>query len=108
MTDAISDQISVLADHIRQQFPAKQIILFGSHARGRAQEDSDIDLCVITGPSGTRRLDLMRQLRRIIAPIVSVPVDILVYDQDEFDERAGNRSTLEYRIRTEGVRLYEQ
>lgn len=108
MRNDIRDQLNVLVDRIRQHFPAKQIILFGSHARGDDQKDSDIDLCVITGPTGTRRLELMRQLRRIIAPVVSVPVDILVYSQDEFAERTDNQSTLEYMIRTEGIRLYEQ
>lgn len=27
--------------------PIEQVVLFGSHARGEAREDSDVDLCLV-------------------------------------------------------------
>lgn len=31
-----------------QALPIKQVLLFGSHARGEARMDSDVDLCLVT------------------------------------------------------------
>ena len=45
--DRIKEQIDSLVDKIKD-FDAKEIILFGSYADGIANNDSDIDLCVIT------------------------------------------------------------
>ena len=38
--------------------------------------------------------------------LVSVSLDILVYSEEEFDERAMLKCTLEYRILNEGIRVY--
>ncbi len=35
--------------------PVKQVILFGSHARGDAGPDSDVDLCIIADGSNAQR-----------------------------------------------------
>jgi uncharacterized protein len=43
---SLSD-IQILADKIAREFHPEKIILFGSHARGEAQPDSDVDLMVI-------------------------------------------------------------
>ena len=43
---SLSD-IQTLADKIAREFHPEKIILFGSHARGDAGPDSDVDLMVI-------------------------------------------------------------
>ncbi len=43
---SLSD-IQTLADNIVREFHPEKIILFGSHARGDARTDSDVDLMVI-------------------------------------------------------------
>ena len=37
--------ISKMVDRIVEHFDPEKIILFGSHARGGARPDSDVDLC---------------------------------------------------------------
>jgi predicted nucleotidyltransferase len=86
----------------------KRIILFGSTARGDNGKDSDLDICVITDHTVTKRLDLTRELRRAIAPVVSVPTDIFVYNENEFNKRVSNPFTFEHSIQKEGVLLHEQ
>lgn len=60
--------------------PAK-VILFGSHARGEAQPDSDLDFLVIER-SVDRRIEEAARLRQAVGAI-GVPVDILVYSEEQ-------------------------
>jgi predicted nucleotidyltransferase len=55
--------------------PAR-IVMFGSHARGDAQEDSDLDLLVIEPRVENRAREMVRR-RRLLRPL-RIPVDILV------------------------------
>lgn len=41
------EQIAEIIDCIVQELAPEKIILFGSHARGEAREDSDVDLLVV-------------------------------------------------------------
>lgn len=108
MVQEISNvEINNLVHQIIHEFPAKEIFLFGSYAAGNAREESDIDLCIITDQEA-RKIDLLRQVRRVIAPVVTKPVDLLVYNEDEFYERAGLNTTLEHKIKNEGIKIYGQ
>jgi len=69
---------------------------------------SDVDLCVITREREKRKIEIIKELRRAIAPVLSYPVDLLVYDEEEFYERANATSSFEYKIKTKGVEVYEQ
>ena len=99
------EQINHLANTIREKFAAKRIILFGSRAYGHPNSDSDIDLCVITDLKNKRKIEVMRDIRREVRSPISHALDILVYDEKEFTERANLKTTLEYKILTEGVTL---
>lgn len=68
---------------------AEQIFLFGSHARGDADEGSDLDFLVIESTVENRAQEMVR-LRRALRPL-RVPVDILVYSRDEVN-RWGQQS----------------
>jgi predicted nucleotidyltransferase len=107
LVDSMREQVDRLVNRIKE-FEAKEIILFGSQVDGKSDEDSDIDLCVITQKSNKRKIDVLRELRRAIAPVLTYPVDLLVYDKDEFYKRASVSSSFEYKIKTEGVKIYEQ
>jgi predicted nucleotidyltransferase len=49
---ASQSDIQSLADNIVREFQPEKIILFGSHARGDAKPDSDVDLLVIMPRNG--------------------------------------------------------
>jgi len=99
--------INRLVHQIVNEFPAKEIFLFGSYAYGDPQNESDIDLCIITDQKG-KKIDLLKQIRRAIAPIVTKPVDLLVYNKNEFYEKAALNNTFEHKIKNEGIKLYEK
>ncbi|MBI4647654.1 MAG: nucleotidyltransferase domain-containing protein [Bacteroidia bacterium] len=98
------DEINLLVKKIKSSLQIKSIILFGSYAYGNPSNESDIDLCIVTNES-RRQLDIIRDIRKLLMPFITKPLDLLVYGEDEFNYRAAIRSTLEYKIKTEGVIL---
>ena len=80
--------------------------LFGSYAYGNPNEDSDLDICIVTDDKGKRKIELMKNFRKAIAGIQSFPVDLLVYYNDEFKERSQVDYTMEHEILSRGVKLY--
>jgi predicted nucleotidyltransferase len=70
--------------------PAK-VILFGSYARGDAQENSDLNFLVIE-PELHDKFHEMVRLRQVLRPL-RVPVDVLVYSQAKINQQQGACST---------------
>jgi len=89
---------------IVRRFRPHQIILFGSHARGRAGPDSDVDLLVVMPVSGSKR---EKQLEiRLALHGFAVPKDIVVTTPEEFDWRKDIPGTIERPAAREGKVLY--
>ena len=82
----------------------ERILLFGSHARGQADEFSDYDIMVI---KRTER-SFLERLEDMVPFLVAFdrPAEILVYTPDEY-ERMSERG-LGWSVRKEGVILYER
>lgn len=77
-----SSKLMLAVQALAQAAPqAEQIVLFGSHARGDADEGSDFDFLVIEPVVENRAREMVR-LRRALRPL-RVPVDILVYSREE-------------------------
>lgn len=84
-----------------------RVILFGSYARGTADESSDLDLMVVEqhiGDRGAEYLRLMQALGRV-AP--GVGVDLLLYPQSEYERRSQVPGTVLYWARHEGRVLHD-
>lgn len=84
--------------------PAK-VILFGSHARGEAGADSDLDFLVIE-PDVENRLEEMVRLREVLDPL-RVPADVIVVTPEHVDEWGEVRNTMLHAALTEGRVLAE-
>jgi len=50
--------IQTVVDRIAQAFDPERVVLFGSHARGTATKDLDVDLLVILPFEGKSRLTI--------------------------------------------------
>ena len=101
-----TSQIEQIAGRIVQEFQPKRIILFGSHARGQAGPDSDLDLFIeMETPH--------RPPERAIA-VSSIfglhpwPMDLLIYTPEEVGRLRGVSGTLLSVIEREGRVLYER
>jgi uncharacterized protein len=84
--------------------PAK-VILFGSRARGDADEGSDFDFLVIENDVDDRVAEAVR-LRRVLGDF-NAPVDLIVMDAALAGRRAKVRGTMVHRALREGRVLAE-
>jgi predicted nucleotidyltransferase len=96
--------IDEMVRRIVAEFDPDRVILFGSHATGRAGPDSDVDLLVVMPVEGSKRdkaIEIGVALRDI-----PVPMDIIVTTPDEFAWRSQVVGTIERPAVREGRVLY--
>jgi predicted nucleotidyltransferase len=90
---------------LAQAAKPERIILFGSHARGDARDDSDVDLLVIEPAVPDRAREMVR-LRRLLRPL-RIPVDVLVFSSDEVSRWGSQPGSVLYFALREGRVVYE-
>ncbi len=91
---------------IVERFHPKRILLFGSHARGDAGPDSDLDLFI---EMQTSRRPPERAIEVSAAfGLRPWPLDVVVYTPEEVQRLQGISGTLLSVIEKEGKVLYEQ
>ena len=89
---------------IGEQFGAERVILFGSHARGKATADSDVDILVIGSFEG-RNVDTSVEIRMKLRP--QFPVDILSRTPEKVRQRLKMGDCFIREILEKGKVLYE-
>lgn len=83
----IKKLITEIVDKLKKEYEPEKIILFGSYAYGKPQEDSDIDLFIIKH-TDKRRIDRFVEVKRLIYdPERRISVSPLVYTPDEVEQR---------------------
>jgi predicted nucleotidyltransferase len=100
------NEIEEVAKRIGEQTKAEAVVLFGSHARGQAGADSDVDLLVIA-ESDLPRHKRSRQLHLMFKPY-PFAMDILVYTPEEVETERDFELSFISRVLREGKRLYGQ
>ena len=98
------NQIENAARKIGEQAHAQTVILFGSHAREQASENSDVDFLVIAD-SDLPRYKRSRKLHLMFKPY-PFPMDILVYTPEEVKKESESEISFISRVLREGKRLY--
>jgi predicted nucleotidyltransferase len=96
--------IQQMVRRIVQKFQPDKIILFGSHARGEAGIDSDVDLLVIMPVSGSKREKAIEVA--VALHDIPVPKDVIVSTPDDFQWRKEIVGTIERPAAMEGKLLY--
>jgi len=83
---------------------ANQVILFGSYARGDANENSDVDFMIIT-ESDLPRYKRSRELYKIFKPY-PFGMDIIVYTPQEIEKARKSPISFVSNVLREGKSLY--
>ncbi len=110
MNSAHEKVLTEMTAAIVQVADPEAIILFGSHARGTANADSDVDLLVVEktepGMPWNRRQETAR-IRRALSGF-RMPKDILVYSADEAAKWRHSVNHIIAHCYQEGKILYER
>ncbi len=96
--------IGRIVKRIVKKFHPEQVILFGSHARGEAGPDSDVDLLIVMDFEGDVR-DKWLEIRQALRDI-PVAVDAIVTRPKDFAWRKNVVGTIEWPAVKEGKTLY--
>jgi len=100
--------IREMVDTIVREADPDKVILFGSHARGNARSDSDVDLLIIEsepfGPSRSRR----KETARLYLALRQMPIakDLLLYSKDEYERFKNMRHHVIGQAQREGKVLH--
>lgn len=87
MNEKIFSRIKRIAERLKEKYNARQVILFGSYARGEETGDSDIDLLIIA-PTKERFLQRIAQVKRLIRDLRNgIPVAPIVLTNEEVEKR---------------------
>ena len=106
VNQSIIETAERFAKLIPSNLKVRKAYLFGSYAYNTANKDSDIDIFVVADLKGKKKIEITQNARRLLIGNVSMPIDILVCDLTDFNQRKDNQSTFEYIISTEGQKIY--
>jgi predicted nucleotidyltransferase len=98
--------IADMTDRIARDFHPLRIILFGSHARGDATADSDVDLLVVL-PEAPDKRQAAIEIRRALRDL-PVSKDIVITTPDEIARRGDLIGPVLRPALREGKVLYER
>lgn len=99
-----TSEIKRLCDEIAREFRPQKIILFGSHASGNPEWDSDVDLLVIMPFKGTPHRQAVAIRSRIGA---GVALDLLVRTPQQISRRLAMGDSFIREILKRGKVVYE-
>ena len=100
----LQQTIDRMVQRIVERFHPDRVILFGSHGRGTAGPDSDVDLLVVMPIAGSKR---EKQLEVPLAlHEFKVPKDIIVTTPEDFEWRKEIPGTAERPAAREGKVVY--
>lgn len=98
--------ISLIKSKIQSMDPDADIILFGSHARGTANQDSDWDILILlNSPSISRKEE--QAYRHVIFDVeleTGEPISTFVFSKNDWENKY-SVTPLYYYISREGIRI---
>ncbi len=113
MTDTSSETISAIVSCLLTLNPYR-VVLFGSHATGTQDADSDVDLLVIldsdaVSQSYEERMEKRLRVRDTVREINRrVPIDLVVYTRGEYEILQRDGGSFLNEVESTGKTLYEK
>ncbi len=101
-----ADWLPVIVERLVRQFQPLRIVLFGSHARGDARPDSDLDLIFVLAQVEDKR-QAMVEMHRALADL-PVAKDVIVTTPDEIERRGHLVGSVLLPALEEGRVIYER
>ena len=82
--EAVKQLVESYAGDVRHIFPVDKVVLYGSYAKGTADEQSDIDICFFLESFGEkRRIDILKELLGLMHKYKGVFFEPIVFPTSE-------------------------
>jgi predicted nucleotidyltransferase len=106
MTERESQIANLISTRIKKQDPGAEVILFGSHARGQSNEESDWDILIlIDRPKPNRSVeDSYRSEMFELELELGEPISTLIYSKTDWESKF-LFTPLYQNVKIEGIRL---
>lgn len=99
------ETLALCLEAMNRVMPLRAVYLFGSHARGDARPNSDVDLCLVA-EGAARQLEAAQTFRRAIRSIRPKPAFTLVpITPERLEEKRNIQDYFFETVLNEGVRL---
>ena len=105
MTTITPELLDEIVDRLVKGLHPKRIYLFGSQARDQARTNSDVDLLLVVPDSNLPRHQREAKSYDLLWGL-TVPVDVIVMTQVEFQRAGRVKTSLAATAQTEGKILY--
>ena len=99
----ITEQI---VDFVTSKISPERIVLFGSHARGSATENSDIDILVVMKNLENERKITRLLYKALLKEDIATPIDFIAIDYDKYNSLKTRTGYVYKTIEAEGKILY--
>lgn len=93
------------AQRLIETYNPLEMYLFGSYAWGKPTEESDLDLLIVVENSKEKKYKRAIAGHRALHGLM-LSKDILVLTRDEFLKQIEDNTSLVYKIKTEGKKIY--
>lgn len=106
MTERESQIANLISTRIKKQDPGAEVILFGSHARGQSNEESDWDILIlIDRPKANRSVeDRYRSEMFELELELGEPISTFVYSKSDWESKF-LFTPLYQNIKKEGIKI---
>lgn len=106
MKELSTELLDEITKRLAESIHPERIYLFGSHAAGIADQDSDVDILVVVADTGQSRYDIASKGRASLRDLM-IPMDLVVRTHSEMQKWADVKCTLIYTVTRKGKLIYE-
>ncbi len=105
MNQKMAERLRKISQRLKKEYHAERVILFGSHAKGEATEDSDVDILVIA-PTEERFFERMATVLRLVRDLYNgLALSPIVLRPEEVEQRLRAGDQFIEQILKEGLEL---
>ena len=106
VTQLTHESIRLTTDALVEAFNPEEVILFGSHAWGTPDAESDLDILIVLSHTDLTPIQRVRKAREAMRQF-AFPKDVIVVTRAEYDKFRHVRGSLTYDIDQRGRVLYD-
>lgn len=105
MDELVEDKLAEAVTRLRDGLDPRAIYLYGSHAYGNPDEDSDVDLFIVVDRLSEPSYEVEARAYRLLSGL-KIPAEIRVVSREDFENRRDWVASLEREIHERGIELY--